>query len=129
MNELKGKLVYLGAPYGDYDPAVMLARMERVSEVSAQFIAAGIHSVSPLSNHYYIWDRDIPGNWKFWADYCLNLIRRCDEVVIVTIDGWIKSGGVQAEINIAKALNIPVHLIDPDGTNLRPYIGGQHVQI
>ncbi|MBX3452499.1 MAG: DUF1937 family protein [Planctomycetaceae bacterium] len=41
---------------------------------------------------------------------------RCDEVVVLTLDGWRESAGVQAEIRIAGELGKPVRYLAPEAT-------------
>ncbi len=38
----------------------------------------------------------------------------CDKVVVLMIDGWKESVGVQAEIAIARELGKPVSFLTPD---------------
>ncbi|MCP4786571.1 MAG: DUF1937 family protein [Fuerstiella sp.] len=41
---------------------------------------------------------------------------RCDEVVVLTLDGWRNSEGVQAEVRIAAELGKPVRYLEPEAT-------------
>jgi hypothetical protein len=38
---------------------------------------------------------------------------RCDEAVVLQLDGWIDSVGVQAEISLARGLGKPLHFVEP----------------
>jgi hypothetical protein len=38
----------------------------------------------------------------------LQHLRRCDELVILTLDGWRENEGVQAEIRLAHELGEPI---------------------
>jgi hypothetical protein len=47
-------------------------------------------------------------------------LRRCDEVVVLMLDGWERSEGVQAEIRIAEALGKPVRYRAAEDANRSP---------
>lgn len=51
-------------------------------------------------------------HWAFWRRYDRAMLERCDELVVLQLDGWEESIGVKAEIAIAKELNLPDGLID-----------------
>lgn len=40
-------------------------------------------------------------------------LKRCNELVVLMLDGWKESRGVQAEIRIALELGKPVRYLDP----------------
>jgi hypothetical protein len=48
-----------------------------------------------------------------WKDDDLNFISRCDEVWVLTSDGWIESIGVQAEVKFALDNKIPIKYVNP----------------
>jgi thiol-disulfide isomerase/thioredoxin len=52
----------------------------------------------PLTQH------SLPGHWQFWERHARWHLERCDEVVVLMLDGWDESEGVQAEIQIATEL-------------------------
>ena len=51
--------------------------------------------------------------WPFWERFDREHLRRCDELVVLMLDGWGESVGVAAEIRIAAELGKPVRHIDP----------------
>ena len=55
----------------------------------------------------------LPREFDFWHKYDEWFISRCDKVVVVKMWGWEQSKGVQAEIEIAHKLGIPVEYIEP----------------
>lgn len=48
-----------------------------------------------------------------WRDIDLTYISHCEQVWVVTMNGWDKSTGVLAEIAFAEQEDIPVFFIDP----------------
>jgi nucleoside 2-deoxyribosyltransferase len=41
----------------------------------------------------------------------LPVLRRCDELLVLAIEGWLQSPGVQQELGLALALKKPVTMI------------------
>lgn len=113
-------LIYLAAPYSNVNDKN--AHMDMLMTVSGSYMVSnpGHHIVSPLFFHYSL-DKvpNIAGDWNFWKNYSIDLLRRCDVVYCMEgIGSWL-STGVQAELAIAKSLNIPVHKWhSPDGKEL-----------
>ena len=50
----------------------------------------------------------LPDDWQFWQRHDRRYLDVCDEVVVLMLDGWRESVGVQAEIAIARELGKPV---------------------
>jgi hypothetical protein len=51
---------------------------------------------------------------EFWMFQDLPILRCCDKVVLLQLEGWEESCGVQKELEMAKTLNIPVVVIGGD---------------
>lgn len=109
-------LVYLAAPYSAPTKEQIEARMGLFCQMDADLIAQGINTVSPVSKHFILEYRDLPGNWAYWGKYSELLLNRCDAMVVLCLDGWYESTGVRAEIEIAKAKGIPIIYLNEDGT-------------
>jgi len=57
------------------------------------------HSVySPVVHGHPLARYGVPGDWSFWKRTDLWHLEQCREVLVLTIDGWSRSEGVQAEI-------------------------------
>lgn len=52
-------------------------------------------------------------DWGTWAAYSKELLIRCDDMLVLRLQGWKESVGVQAEIALAGNLCKPVFFIDP----------------
>lgn len=102
------KLAYLAAPYSDPDPLVVIERIRLLYLADAMLMERGIYTVSPLLKHAILEHRNLPGDWQYWKDYSLELMRRCDELIVLMLPGWDKSAGVAGEIEAAEELGIPI---------------------
>lgn len=113
------KTVYLASPYSHPDPAVRLARYELVSQVAADIIVNSKGQTMPFapithSHPLFVLRPETGEDFKQWQDFDEWMIRNCDEVWVLTVDGWRESAGVQAEIKYAKNIWKPVKYIRPD---------------
>lgn len=97
-------LVYLAVPYTHTDEKVVLERFDRVNRAAANLFASGVWCFSPISHTHPIKHTHIalPAEFKFYADYDFRMIDHCDELWVLTLDGWKESIGVTAEIDYAK---------------------------
>ena len=57
----------------------------------------------------------MPLDWAFWQRHDRRYLEACDEVVVLMLDGWRESVGVQAEIAIARELGKPVTFLRVNG--------------
>ena len=100
-----GKMVYLASPYTHENREVETERF--IAAVKAcGWLMVNISDVqmiySPIAHTHPIADVcTLPGFWSFWeaCDKCM--LSRCDEIWILTLDGWETSTGVTAERQIA----------------------------
>lgn len=104
-------LLYLAAPYSDPDPIIRLSRYHEANLAAARIMAAGYGVISPLSMGVTI-TASCPGklgsDWEIWKNVCLRMLEQCDTFCILTLPGWEKSIGVQAELEHAKALGLAI---------------------
>ncbi len=107
------ELAYLAVPYSHKDRAVIVERFNAVNKVAAKLMASGQYVFSPISHTHPIADAgDLPRGWEFWDGYDRVMISACDKLIVLQLDGWKESIGVQAEIKIATELGIPIEYID-----------------
>jgi hypothetical protein len=70
---------------------------------------------SPISHsHHIAAQNDLENGWDYWKKFDESFIEWCDVVVVVMLNGWKKSKGVNAEINIALKDCKPVEYLDPN---------------
>ena len=106
-------LIYLASPYSHQDKQIQERRFQAVCQQAALMMRAGNLVFSPIAHTHPIAAFGLPGDWAFWQRYDRAMLERCDELAVLQLDGWEKSVGVQAEIAIAKELNLPVRFITP----------------
>jgi hypothetical protein len=54
----------------------------------------------------------MPGDWQFWKNFCESFLYKSDEMFIYKIEGWDKSTGLLAEVELAKSLNIKITYLE-----------------
>ena len=108
-------LSYLAAPYSHPDKSVVEKRMETLCKVDALLMQRGIYTVSPLLKHFIVHYTDLPTDWNYWKGYSDTVMCAVDRVIIVMMDGWEESVGVQAEIKMANHLGIKVEYVNENG--------------
>lgn len=107
-------LIYLASPYSHQSQSVMQDRFERVCRVAARLMGEGVHLYSPIAHtHPIAVQGSLPRGWEFWEQYDRKLLAACQELWIVTLEGWKESKGVAAELAIAGEMGLPVKYIEP----------------
>lgn len=107
------KVIYLASPYSHPDPLVREQRFKAVCEYAANLMKDGEMVYSPIAHSHPIAQFGLPKEWEFWEQYDRFFISKCDELFVLMIDGWDKSKGVDAEIEIANELCVPVTYVGP----------------
>jgi hypothetical protein len=106
-------MIYLASPYSSVQPAVRQERFEMACRAAAKLIRQGKTVFSPVAHSHAICQLGLPKDWEFWERHDLAFLTMCDEVVVLTIDGWQESVGVRAEISVARKLGKPVSYLNP----------------
>lgn len=105
-------LIYLASPYSHVEPSIRHQRFLDVVAVAAQMMNDGVFVYSPIAHtHPMAVSHKMPLGWEFWARYDEAMIRRCNALWVLMLDGWRKSVGVNAEMEIARRMRIPIHFI------------------
>ena len=107
-------LYYLGAPYTSPDQQVVNSRVDAIDTFLSHALLTGADVFSPITyGHLMCLRFDLPRSWDFWKRFDLEMLRRSDCFLILALDGWEKSVGLQAEIECAIDLSIPREYIEP----------------
>jgi nucleoside 2-deoxyribosyltransferase len=101
-------VIYLCSPYSHPDSAVRQERFEAACRAAAELVRQGKTVYSAIVHSHAIAKYGLPLDWRFWERHDRRFLEICDEVVVLMLDGWRESVGVQAEIEIARALGKPV---------------------
>lgn len=100
---------YLATPYSRHPRGVEEACREAASAAAACF-RAGILVFSPIPHsHAIAVAGDLPGGFEYWQALDHAMIRASAGLIVVKMDGWENSAGVQAEIVIAGNYGKPIH--------------------
>lgn len=104
-------MIYVAGPYYDKDPSVIQMRMDVIYEVMAELTKRGEVAVSPMLMHPIAVKYELPNTFEFWDKYSFELLSKCDRMIVVQMEGWNKSRGVEAEIEYCYIRGIPVEYI------------------
>lgn len=109
------KAVYLAGPYSDPNTIVREQRYLRLLEAEYALIKArGFCVMNPIGMcHSLSKMYKMPTGYKYWQSRDRELINRCDEVYVLTMQGWKESVGVTDEIQYAKSIGRPVIYLTP----------------
>lgn len=107
-------MIYLASPYSHPDAEVRETRFRDACRAAAILMRHGHAVFSPIAHSHSICTHGLPTDWQFWEAFDRDLLGRCDEVVVLMLDGWSESAGVLAEIRIAGSLGKPVRYLERD---------------
>lgn len=112
-------MIYLACPYSHPDASVRQQRFEAACRHAAKLIREGEVVFSPLSHSSPIADLGdldplshaiwMPQNWWF--------VCHAEKVVVLRLEGWEESRGVQQELRWARQLGRTVRYDDPEEKN------------
>ena len=106
-------LIYIASPYTNAEESVREENYRIVSMIAAEIVAEGSVAFSPITyGHTLLNYKEMPGDWEFWKNFCETFLYKCDEMIVYKLDGWDKSTGVLAEIELAKSLNMKITYIE-----------------
>jgi hypothetical protein len=108
--------IYLASPYSHTDPAVTHARFKAACRAAAKLMGDGHAVFSPIAHSHVVAD-ELPDalrlDHEFWMAQDLPILERCERVIVLKLDGWLKSRGVGREILHAVQHGIPVEYMEP----------------
>lgn len=114
------RMIYLASPYSSLDPEVRQQRFHEACRATAALLRQGQSVYSPIAYTHPLAEHGLPSDWSFWEKYDREYLAQCDEVVVLTLDGWETSVGVQEEIRIARELDKPVRYLAPELADVSP---------
>lgn len=103
------KLAYIAAPYSNV--ADKQALMRDIAKFSGLYMMKhpDWYAVTGLVHHYATLEvPELGTDYEFWQDWCTLFMSKCDKLIVLTVDGWERSAGVAAEVEFARANNIPI---------------------
>ena len=107
-------MIYLASPYSHPDPRVSERRYELACRAAAQLIRGGEPTFSPIVHSHPLVRFGLPTDWEFWQRNDREHMRCCHQLVVLTLDGWRESRGVQVEIDLAISMDLPIRYLSPE---------------
>jgi hypothetical protein len=106
--------IFVAGPYNHPDPLVMSERLHKITGRCASLFIEGMSPISPLlvglnmARH-----ANLPTDTDTWRVFSETLLKGCDELQVLMLEGWKDSKGVGYEIAAAERMGIPVCYVDP----------------
>lgn len=108
---MKTPVVYIASPYSHPDPAVRAARHQAAVEALLTAVRIGVSAYVPIAATGNTTADDI--THEQWMRFDLPLLARCDALIVLLLDGWQESAGVQMELRAAERVGIPIYYAKP----------------
>lgn len=103
-------MIYLASPYSHPDPQVRESRHVAACKAAAYLMEQlDLVVYSPIAHSHPIEQhlrRAKPHEW--WMRQCVAMLRRCEALYVLQLDGWEDSKGVGIEIHHARTLQMPI---------------------
>ena len=106
-------MIYLASPYSHESQHVRAMRWDQVCRAAGALIASGSHVFSPIAHSHAIATAgNLATDFDAWRSFDLKMLAVCDELVVLKLDGWQESEGIQSEIQYAIDFGMPVSYMD-----------------
>ena len=106
-------MLYLASPFSHPATEVREYRYKKACRATAKLMAAGIPVFSPLCNSVPAVELGgLEAEHSTFMQIDIPILQRCDEVLVLCIDGWTASKGVRREMFEALRLRKPITLIE-----------------
>lgn len=107
-------MIYLAGPYTHPEPSVMEERFQKLTAYAARLMSQGHIVYSPIThNHPIALAHSLPRDWRFWEKFDMHFLKMASAFHVYLLPGWSDSVGVNAELKVAIALNLPILHIQP----------------
>ena len=102
--DLYMKKIYLASPYTGTE-AQQIGRYRRACQAAADIIRLGHNVFSPIAHsHGIAVHGGLKGDHSTWKEQNAGWIEWCDELWVLTIDGWDGSIGIEWEMEMARIM-------------------------
>jgi nucleoside 2-deoxyribosyltransferase len=94
----------------------MRQRYIKACEVAGDLMKAGYEVFSPIAHShpiskYSFGHSSVQTDFDFWMKQDLAVLKHCDILVVLGMEGWSQSRGVAREIEFARSIGKPVYII------------------
>jgi hypothetical protein len=98
-NRAKPELIYLATPYSHPDETVMESRFIMACRIAASMIDNGHFVFSPIvHSHPIAQTGEMKTSWAAWQRFDIEMLKRCEWLIVVPMEGWKESKGIRAEV-------------------------------
>lgn len=116
-------LIYLASPHTHADPAVVDLRFKQARVATVNLMRKGFIVYSPIVYTHPLWrlsQEEMPGSilkgldeWKHedWIAFDKHMMDRCDECLVLQIEGWETSVGVKMEMEYFISAGKPISYV------------------
>lgn len=113
--EQKKEMLYIASPYSHRDPDVEADRLKQVDEITTNLLRWWSKYVVPFSPISYTarFQDKVKASFD-WYEFDLHFLRRCDAVLVIKMDLWNISKGVQLEIEEARKARKEIIYVEPE---------------
>lgn len=107
-------MIYLASPYSHPDFEIKEARFRSVSMAAAYYLKRGRLVYCPIAmTHPIAVYGDMDGDWETWQRLDNHMLDLCCTFIILALDGWMVSKGVNAERAKAQLLGMKIDTVFP----------------
>ena len=86
-------MIYLASPYSHPDAFVREQRFQSACVAASELMRVGYVVDCPVAHGHSIAQHGLPTDWSYWERFNHCFLEMCDEVMVLTLDGWQKSDG------------------------------------
>lgn len=105
---------YLASPYTHDNPIIVNQRVWQVHQAMGWLMSKRYHVYSPIwAAHQACKDYKLPTDHEWWWQSNRVFMSASLGMILLTIDGWGESKGVEAERTYYYLNDKPVYLLDP----------------
>jgi len=112
---VQGELIYLASPYSHTDQSVIEQRHEETCRCAGLLFERGFFIYSPIAHtHDIAKTMGLGPSFEPWADFDIEMLKRCDALAVLMLPGWEESLGVGVEVDCAKEMGHDVFEVSPE---------------
>lgn len=104
--------IYLAIPYSHKDEEVKELRYEIANCISAYLMRMGAIVFSPITHSHPLVKYGLPTDYEYWKTQDESFMDTCASIIVITLDGYEESNGVNSEIMYMTNSDKPVHYLN-----------------
>jgi len=106
------KKIFVGGPFNGTEEEKKI-RTEKIAVYCVKLFNEGNSPISGLlMGLTFAQYGNLPTDTNTWIKFCENMLKGCDELHILKLEGWDKSSGVKMELEEARKLGIVIKFIE-----------------